>query len=83
MSVKVLSCMVCLGSLAGCGGGGSNTGTTSMATYTVGGLVSGLSSGVSVSLNNGAESLKVSANGAFTAGEGWEIPIVIRGPIRA
>ena len=40
------------------------TGTT---TYSVGGTVSGLSSGLSVTLtDNGADSLKVSSNGAFT-----------------
>jgi large repetitive protein len=68
MSVKVLSCIVCLVSLAACGGGsGSTPGTMSPpTTYTVGGSVSGLSSGVSVSLKNGSASVKVSANGAFT-----------------
>jgi len=67
MSVKVLSCVVSLVSLAACGGGsGSTPGTMSAATYAVGGSVSGLSSGVSVSLKNGADLIKVSANGAFT-----------------
>jgi hypothetical protein len=65
MSVRVLSCIVCLVSLAACGGG-STPGSTSPVTYTVGGSVSGLSSGVSVSLKNGADLVKVSANGAFT-----------------
>jgi hypothetical protein len=69
MSVKVLSCIVCLVSLAACGGG-STPGSMSPVTYTVGGSVSGLSSGVSVSLKNGADSVKVSANGAFTFARG-------------
>ena len=58
MSVKVLSCIGCLVSLAACGGGGSRPVTMSPATYTVGGSVSGLSSGVSVSLKNGADSVR-------------------------
>jgi large repetitive protein len=66
MSVKVLSSVVCLVSLAACGGAGSTPGTMSAATYAVGGSVSGLTSGVSVSLRNGADLIKVSANGAFT-----------------
>ncbi len=44
---------------SGSGGGGS-------ATYTVGGTVSGLSSGTVVLQDNGADNLSVSANGSFT-----------------
>src|SRR5229473_8541356 len=46
----------------GTGGGGGGTGP-----FTIGGTVSGLAAGGSMTLqNNGAESLVVSANGTFT-----------------
>ena len=54
-----------------CGGGGSydSGGSSAMSslTYTVGGMVSGLSAGKMVVLqNNGGNSLTVTQNGAFT-----------------
>ncbi|HMK85308.1 MAG TPA: choice-of-anchor tandem repeat GloVer-containing protein, partial [Steroidobacteraceae bacterium] len=53
--------------LSGCGGGSSGGAPPPPATYTVGGTVSGLSGGASmVLLDNGADSLTVSANGSFT-----------------
>ena len=46
----------------GTGGGGGSTGP-----FTIGGTVSGLAAGASMTLqDNGAESLVVSANGTFT-----------------
>jgi hypothetical protein len=58
----VLSMLACA-----CGGGGGGSGsTTPMATYTVGGAVSGLSGTGLVLQNNAAMSLAVSASGAFS-----------------
>jgi uncharacterized repeat protein (TIGR03803 family) len=51
--------------VAGCGGGGSTS--TGPTTYTLGGTLSGLSTGTSVSLqDNGADTLALSANGSFS-----------------
>lgn len=50
--------------LAGCGGGGSDSGAT---TYSVGGTISGLD-GTLVLQNNGGDNLSRSTNGAFTFG---------------
>jgi uncharacterized repeat protein (TIGR03803 family) len=57
--------------LAGCGGGsgggGGGGGSPSPTSYSIGGSVSGLSSGQSVTLlNNGADPVTVGANGAFS-----------------
>ena len=50
--------------LAGCGGGG---GSSTPATFTIGGTVTGLATGAQVVLaDNGADALTLSANGAFT-----------------
>lgn len=53
--------------LTGCGGGGSSSySPPPSATYTVGGTVSGLSAGQSITLlNNGGDALAVSGNGTF------------------
>lgn len=57
--------------LAGCGGGG-NSGTPAAPTpvvpvrYAVGGTVTGLATGATVTVSNGAEALSVTANGQFT-----------------
>jgi hypothetical protein len=58
--------------IAGCGGGGSTSGDTTVPpvpvtpTYSVGGTVNGLASGQSVVLQNGSgDGLVVNANGAF------------------
>lgn len=52
--------------LVGCGGGSSSSAAPPPTTYAVGGNVSGLASGQSVTLvNNGADALTVTANGAF------------------
>ena len=56
--------------LSSCGGGGGGSGGFAVAppapTFTVGGSVSGLASGESVTLANGSETLTVSAEGNFT-----------------
>jgi uncharacterized repeat protein (TIGR03803 family) len=55
--------------LTACGGGSSSSGGRSgvSASYTVGGTVSGLASGESLTLqNNGGDDLVVTANGSFT-----------------
>jgi 6-phosphogluconolactonase (cycloisomerase 2 family) len=58
--------------VAGCGGNDSST----PASYTVGGAVSGLASGQNVVLaNNGTDSLSVSGNGAF----GFKTPVAQNG----
>ena len=59
MRLKLLSFAGCSALLAACGGG-SSSGTPSATTYSLGGTVSGLNSGASVSLSNGADSIKVS-----------------------
>jgi hypothetical protein len=51
--------------LASCGGGGGGGGGTAP-TYSISGLVSGLTGTGTVVLHNGADDLSVSANGAFT-----------------
>jgi hypothetical protein len=51
--------------LAACGGGG---GASAPMTYTVGGMVSGLSGSGLVLQNNGGSGLKVFASGAFSDG---------------
>ena len=52
--------------LSSCGGGGSPAGTPPP-TYTVGGTLSGLASGSTVTLeNNGGDALTLSSNGTFT-----------------
>lgn len=52
-------------SIAGCGGGSQSTSPPPK--YTVGGMVSGLSTGSTLVLSNqGANSISVSTNGAFT-----------------
>jgi hypothetical protein len=70
----LLACLAML-ALGGCGGGstpapspgGGGSPPTGATTYTVGGTVSGLPSGESVTLvNNGANALTLGANGTFT-----------------
>ncbi len=68
-AAAVLGLAVLLTACPGGGGGGSPVPTTPLPTYTVGGTVSGLAGGDSVTLlNNGnaAAALTVTANGAFT-----------------
>ncbi len=56
----------CSGPVGGAGGG-TGTGSGGAGPFTIGGTVSGLAAGGSMTLqNNGAESLVVSANGTFT-----------------
>ena len=50
--------------LAACGGGGGSS--APMATYTIGGMVTGLSGGGLVLQNNAGDRLAISASGAFT-----------------
>jgi hypothetical protein len=52
-------------SLTSCGGGGGGTTTTHPPTYTIGGMVSGLS-GTGLVLQNNGSTLPVSADGPFT-----------------
>jgi hypothetical protein len=54
--------------LIDCGGGGGSTPAPapSPPTYTIGGNITGLTTGTLVLRNNGADDLSVSANGAFT-----------------
>jgi len=72
MSTQRYFAGLCLGSallLSACGGGGGGgyNGGPPPATYTVGGTVSGLASGVSVVLqNSGGNNTTVSANGSFS-----------------
>jgi hypothetical protein len=59
--------LVVLGACSDDDGGGSPPPPPPASTFTVGGTVSGLSSGAKVTLqNNGGDSLTISANGAFT-----------------
>jgi sugar lactone lactonase YvrE len=61
MAVALLAAVI-----AGCGGGGGGAGG-SPASYSVGGMVSGLAAGSSLMLtDNGSDVLTVSANGAFS-----------------
>jgi len=59
-SFKAAIALITLSSLAACGGGG---GTPS---YTIGGIVSGLTAGNAVIISNGGEQLTLSANSSFT-----------------
>lgn len=76
--INTISVAVLAALLAACGGGGGGSSpapaTTTPAptlptpapTYQLGGTVSGLTSGASVTLRNGTDSLNVAANGTFT-----------------
>lgn len=65
MPLRALLASSALALLAACGGGGGDGGTG--ATYTVGGQLSGLLAGQSVTVqNNGSDALTLRANGAFT-----------------
>lgn len=65
MSLRALLTSSTLALLAACGGGGGDGGTG--ATYTVGGQLSGLLAGQSVTVqNNGTDAQTLRANGAFT-----------------
>jgi hypothetical protein len=71
MSGKLVPVILGSGLLAACGGGSSASSSggssSTPSTYTIGGSVSGLSSGASLSLaNNGGDSMNVAANGSFT-----------------
>jgi 6-phosphogluconolactonase len=62
--LRTVVTVIALG-LVGCGGGGGGGGYTA-ATYTIGGTVTGLATGESVTLaNNGADSMAVSGNTTF------------------
>ena len=50
----------------GCGGGGGGSTPPPPTTYTIGGVVSGLTGTGLVLQDNGGDNLSVSANGAFT-----------------
>jgi hypothetical protein len=64
-AIPLLFVIACLG---GCGGDDDGT-RPPAATYTIGGQLSGLESGASVTLrNNGADDLTLTANGSFTFG---------------
>jgi 6-phosphogluconolactonase len=67
--LRMSAAVMALG-IAGCGGGGGGGGGVGVATnYTVGGSVSGMASGESVTLlNNGTDTLTVSSNTTFVFG---------------
>lgn len=71
-------CVAALLGLTACGGGKSSA--------TIGGTLSGLSSGQTVSLTNGSDSLTLNANGAFTfptqvsSGNSYNVQIATRSP---
>jgi hypothetical protein len=64
-TAKVVTAVVVLGVLPGCGGGGGSD-TSPTSTYTVSGSVSGLAAGAQVRLlNNGGDGVNITANGSF------------------
>src|SRR5580698_1088586 len=64
---RAIGAVACVALISACGGGGSNSSAPSpAASYTVGGMVTGLSTGSLVLLDNGADALTVSSSGAFT-----------------
>ena len=64
---RAFGAFVCFALISACGGGGSSGSAPPPATsYTVGGMLTGLSSGSLVLLDNGADALTVSSSGAFT-----------------
>ena len=70
LGLSAIAAGVCV-QLSGCGGGssgsGGGAGPPPAATYTIGGTVSGLGTGASVTLlDNGGDSTTVSANGSFS-----------------
>jgi|CXWL01.1.fsa_nt_gi N-acetylneuraminic acid mutarotase len=54
--------------VAGCGGGGGGSGgnTSTASGYTVGGILSGLATGNSITITNGTDTSTLTANGSFT-----------------
>jgi len=67
LSRRLTVCVALSLALGSCGGGGGGGGTPKPQTYTIGGAVSGLASGESVTLaNNGTDTLTVSGNNTFT-----------------
>ncbi|MBU6512584.1 MAG: beta-propeller fold lactonase family protein [Betaproteobacteria bacterium] len=65
--LAALAALALVFSLAGCGGGGSGGGGPPGSGFTIGGSVSGLAGGRSVTLlNNAGDALTLSSNGAFT-----------------
>ena len=59
------------GTTAGSGGGGAGTPPVTPTSYTLGGTLTGLGAGGSVTLlNNGSGALSLTSNGAFTLGSG-------------
>src|SRR5216684_6286097 len=67
ISLALAACSGPVGSGGGGTGGGGGGGGGGTGPFTIGGTVSGLAAGASMTLqNNGTESLIVSANGAFT-----------------
>lgn len=52
--------------LSGCGGGGGSQPASPPPTYTVGGTVTGLSTGASLALSNNGDATTVKENGSFT-----------------
>jgi hypothetical protein len=71
--------LLALISLSACGGGGGSSGPPK---YSVGGAISGLISGASLTLRNGADTLNLSTNGSFvfsstiTQGGSYAVEIV-------
>src|SRR5271168_4068837 len=64
---RAIGAFVCVALISACGGGGSSSSPPPpAASYTVGGMVTGLSAGSLVLLDNGADALTVSSSGAFT-----------------
>jgi len=66
LTISISSLLTACGGSSG-GGGGSTPPPPAATTYTVGGTLSGLASGNSITLtDNGSDNLKLTANGAFT-----------------
>ena len=69
--------------IAGCGSGGSSdvsvSPTPSQPKYALGGAVTGLSTGSSVTLSNGVETISINANGqfAFAPASGFSSSVVV------
>ena len=62
-----LSLLALTALISGCGGGGSGSSSapSGSSSYQVGGTLTGLSSGTSVTLKNGSDSLMLNSNGSF------------------
>jgi hypothetical protein len=65
-TMKSLTALLACTLLAACGGGGGGGGSAASTNASVGGVVSGLPSGLPIVLNNaGSETIEVPANGSF------------------